>query len=95
MGGCAGDNLSLHLRTHRRRFVCAGRSLLWVAVLGTIFLYIYALIGFGFFRSVFDPQDELYCASLIQCTVTIIRYGLMGDIDEVTSQRQSVYSQCM
>ena len=60
--------------------------MLWVAVLGAIVLYIYGLVGFGFFRSVFDPQDELYCASLVQCTVTIIRYGLLGDIDEVMTK---------
>ena len=66
-----------------------GRSLLWVAVLGVIWLYIYALVGFGFFRPVFDPQNELYCASLLQCTVTIIRYGPVGDIDEVSPRMTS------
>lgn len=62
----------------------SGRSLIYVAILGVIFLYVYALIGFALFRPVFDPNggNELYCATLWQCSVTLIRYGLVG-IDEV------------
>ena len=49
-------------------------------------LYIYSLLGFAFFRPSFRPSDDLYCKTLFQCTVTIIRYGLTGLIDEVTLQ---------
>jgi inositol 1,4,5-triphosphate receptor type 1 len=56
--------------------------LLWVAVLGFVVFYIYALIGFAFLRSSFDPENELYCATLWQCTITVIRYGLIGDLFE-------------
>lgn len=59
-----------------------GRSLIGVALLASIFLYIYALIGFAFFRSSFNPDDELYCRTLYECTVTLIRYGVIGDINE-------------
>ena len=48
-------------------------------------LYLYALIGFAAFRPSFDPSEELYCATLYQCAVTIIRYGLIGDIGEVNN----------
>ena len=54
-----------------------------MAILGVIFLYVYALLGFALFRTLFDPTQELYCATLWQCSVTLIRYGLIGDIDEV------------
>ena len=84
-------HMFLAVLRHAAVFLWTGRSLLWVAVLGVIWLYIYALVGFGFFRSVFDPQNELYCASLLQCTVTIIRYGLVGDIDEVSPHMTSSY----
>ena len=82
-------HMFLAVLRHAAVFLWTGRSLLWVAVLGVIWLYIYALVGFGFFRSVFDPKNELSCASLLQCTVTIIRYGLVGDIDEVSPRMTS------
>ena len=64
--------------------LCAvGRSLLWVAVLGFVLFYLYALISFAFLRASFDPESDMYCGSLWQCTVTVIRYGLIGDIFEV------------
>ncbi|XP_035825085.1 inositol 1,4,5-trisphosphate receptor type 3 isoform X3 [Aplysia californica] len=59
-----------------------GMSLLWVAVLGLIFIYIYALVGFAIFRAHFAPGNYLYCSTLWECTVTVIRYGLIGDMFE-------------
>ncbi|XP_064638087.1 inositol 1,4,5-trisphosphate receptor type 2-like isoform X2 [Lineus longissimus] len=59
-----------------------GKSLLWVGVLGVVIFYIYALIAFAFFRPTFDPSQNWYCKNLFQCFVTIIRYGLIGDMFE-------------
>lgn len=64
-------------------FVTTGKSLLWVAVLGLVIFYLYALVAFALFRDVFDPRNQMFCGSLWQCTVTMIRYGLVGDYDEV------------
>lgn len=63
-----------------------GYSLLWVGILGIIVIYIYALVGFALFRTSFNPDNDLYCASLWQCTVTVIRYGLIGDMFQVIVQ---------
>ncbi len=63
--------------------VTSGKSLLWVAVLGFVVFYLYALISFAFLRSSFEKDEEMFCATLWQCTVTVIRYGLIGDIFEV------------
>ena len=45
-------------------------------------------------RSMFDPEENLYCNTLWQCTISVIRYGLIGDlfevIDSVTTQIGSV-----
>lgn len=60
-----------------------GVSLLWVAILGLIVIYIYALVGFSLLRIFFAPGDYLYCSTLWQCTITVIRYGLIGDMFEV------------
>lgn len=64
-------------------FISTGKSLLWVAVLGLVVFYIYALISFALLRSSFDPDEGLYCATLWQCTVTVIRYGLTAEIFDV------------
>ena len=63
--------------------ICTGKSLVWVAILGLVIFYLYALVAFAYFRDVFVPQRSLYCATLWQCTVTLVRYGLVGDYDEV------------
>ncbi|XP_076109900.1 inositol 1,4,5-trisphosphate-gated calcium channel ITPR2-like isoform X1 [Mytilus galloprovincialis] len=63
-----------------------GWSLLWVAILGLIVIYIYALIGFSLLRSFFDPTNYLYCHTLWQCTITVVRYGLIGDMFDTVSQ---------
>ncbi|CAH1800283.1 unnamed protein product [Owenia fusiformis] len=60
-----------------------GKSLLWVAVLGLIFFYIYALILFGFWRVIFDPQIGGYCTTMYECLVTVMHKGLIfGIFDE-------------
>ena len=67
-------------------FIVSGVSLLWVAILGLIVIYIYALIGFAALRAFFAPGEYLYCSTLWQCTVTVIRYGLIGDMFDVSIQ---------
>lgn len=64
--------------------VIVGVSLLWVAILGLIVIYIYALVGFSLLRAYFSPGEYLYCSTLWQCTVTVIRYGLIGDMFDVS-----------
>ena len=61
----------------------SGRSLIWVAILGLVVFYLYGIISFALMRSMFDPDEYLYCASLWECTITVIRYGLIGDMFEV------------
>ena len=60
-----------------------GRSLVWVGILGMVVFYLYAIISFALMRSMFNPENYLYCDSLWQCTLTVIRYGLIGDLFEV------------
>ena len=57
---------------------------MWVAVLGLVVFYLYGIIGFALMRSMFKPADLLYCDTLWQCTITVIRYGLIGDLFEVS-----------
>ena len=89
-------NTLTYLHTYTLMAVCvwAGQSLVWVGILGVVILYIYALAGFAYLRDCFNPGDEdgVHCATLTQCFVTVIRYGLIGDYDgesNVTSSTQN------
>ena len=65
-----------------------GKSLLWVSALGIIIIYLFALVAFAFFRGAMNPQLEdatLYSETLFQCLITVLRYGLIGDMFEVGS----------
>jgi len=64
-----------------------GRSLIWVAILILVIFYLYALVAFAFFRNTFNDRngEPSFCATLFQCTISFIRYGLLGDYNEVTS----------
>ena len=54
--------------------------------MGVIVIYIYALIAFAFFRPLFNPDDELYCATLAECTVSLLRYGGAAQLTDVRFQ---------
>lgn len=56
---------------------------MWVGILGLCVFYLYAIISFAMMRSMFNPDDYLYCDTLWQCTLTVIRYGLIGDLFDV------------
>ena len=58
-------------------------SLIAVAALGLIVLYIYTLIGFAIFRNAFRLDNMAFCDTLYECAMTTVRYGLLGDINEV------------
>ncbi|CAG2222632.1 unnamed protein product [Mytilus edulis] len=66
-----------------------GKSLVWVAILGLVVFYLYAIVSFALMRSMFDPESYLYCASLWQCTITVIRYGLIGELFEEMKAHKS------
>ncbi len=53
--------------------------------MGVIVIYIYALIGFAFFRSSFDTEESRFCSTLWQCFVTVLRYGAVAELTEVNS----------
>ena len=53
--------------------------------MGVIVIYIYALIGFAFFRASFDTDESRFCSTLAECFVTVLRYGAVGELTEVVS----------
>ncbi len=77
----------LTLRTNTGNYSdITGASLLWVAIMGVIVIYIYALVAFAFFRPMFDPDDEKYCSTLAQCSVTLLRYGGTEQLPDVSTR---------
>lgn len=71
--------------------IFSGRSLLWVAALGLIVIYNYAVGTFIFMPNEFDFHEEgedneaiRYCNTLFECTVTVLEYGLLDTIGGVS-----------
>ena len=67
-------------------FSFIGKSLLWVAFLGLIVLYMYAVLSFVFLHESFftqNPDVPLHCDDLSQCFVSVIRYGLLDTLGPV------------
>ena len=64
----------------------SGIVLLWVAALGGVVLYIYAVISFAFLHESADNEadsnrdNDLFCDTLGQCFITVIRYGLIDNL---------------
>ena len=70
-------------------YLCvSGNSLLWVAALGLIVIYNYAVGTFAFMPDEFDNQDEgevvRYCDTLFECFITVLEYGLLDTIGVVS-----------
>jgi len=64
-----------------------GWALLNVALLGVAVLYIYAVISFAFMHESFlhaDAEFPLFCNTLTECFVSVIRYGLIDDLGLVS-----------
>lgn len=76
-------------RKHNLIVIFTGISLIWVAILGLCFLFIYAVISFAFLHTDFVVTDNaaLYCDTLSQCMYSVLRYGL---IDNIGLVRQTV-----
>uniref|UniRef100_A0A1I8JKH0 MAPEG family protein n=1 Tax=Macrostomum lignano TaxID=282301 RepID=A0A1I8JKH0_9PLAT len=56
-------------------------SLIWVSILGIVIMYLYAVVAFAKFRSGFRPDESLmFCGNLYQCFITVLRFGLIGDL---------------
>ena len=64
-------------------------SLIWLAVLGVIVLFIYAVISFAFLQNNYVETDDaaLYCANLGQCMYSVLRYGLTDNLGIVSLEK--------
>eukprot|EP00051_Salpingoeca_urceolata_P021920 m.350531 g.350531 ORF g.350531 m.350531 type:complete len:2826 (+) comp19889_c0_seq3:203-8680(+) len=55
-----------------------GDSLLAVAGLMIVVIYLYALASFAFLRHTFDEAEGAFCQTAFQCFVTSVKFGLMS-----------------
>ena len=62
-------------------YLFVGGTLICVAVMCLVFIFIFTLIGFAKFRSAMDPP--LYCKSLAQCFTVMMRMAIIGDLFQV------------
>ena len=58
---------------------------MWVSLLGAIVLFIYAVLSFAFLYDRFyhSGNVSLYCDTLLQCFVTVVRFGLLDNLGQV------------
>ena len=74
-----------------------GLSLIWVAILGVIVLFIYAVVSFAFLHESFQAENnndgDLFCSTLYECFASTIRYGLLDNLGLVCGVRMR--TQCM
>lgn len=49
-----------------------GRSLLSVSMLAVTVVYLFAVVGFLFFRADFDESSGQYCTTLLECFATTL-----------------------
>ena len=63
--------------------VLPGTSLLLVFLYGVLFIYLYSLIAFAFFRDIHPSNTGLYCETVYQCFVTYLHRGLIIGTYEV------------
>ena len=64
-------------------FPSAGLSLLWVFILGLVFLYIYALIAFALFRDLHDEGLGMHCTAMYECFINLVHKGMILSTLEV------------
>uniref|UniRef100_A0A1I8JJ97 CCHC-type domain-containing protein n=2 Tax=Macrostomum lignano TaxID=282301 RepID=A0A1I8JJ97_9PLAT len=58
-----------------------GLSLIWVSVLGIAIMYLFSVIAFAQFRHAFPgPNNLMFCRDLHQCFISVLRFGLIGDL---------------
>lgn len=70
--------------------VFVGLSLLWVFILGLIFLYIYSLVVFGFFRDLQNDAIGMHCNAMYECFINIVHKGMILSTLEVRSIQQKL-----
>ena len=63
--------------------ILTGNALLWVAVLGIIVLFIYAVVSFAWLHSYFTPSSGQFCDTLAECFYSVVRIGLLDTLGTV------------
>jgi hypothetical protein len=68
-----------------------GTSLLWVALLLVIVIYIYSLAGFAFYRDFYDRDEGAFCYTMVECFASSLRLGLVsgGGIGDALPWREN------
>jgi len=56
-----------------------GASLLWVAALGVVIIYIYSVAGFAFYRDTYSGAGY-FCDTLWECFISTLAYGLFNGV---------------
>ena len=65
-----------------------------MALLGLGFLLIFAVVSFVFLHNFFD-NDTMFCRTMIECYVSVIREGLLDTIGTVSIINKYLFILCI
>ena len=78
-------------------FYATAAQVISVGLLGLAIFLIYAVLSFAFLHNFFNPYDmdyNLFCNTLIQCSVTVIREGLLDTLGAVSRLFNVCFKSC-
>ena len=65
--------------------MCLVYQLFSVGLLGLAVLFVYAVFSFVFLHNFYDHNADLYCNTLLECYITVIRVGLLDTLGAVSN----------
>ena len=61
------------------------RQLISIALFAIVCIFIYSVVSFALFRDFFEPESALFCETLWQCFLTVLRVGLLSSFHDVSN----------
>ena len=58
---------------------------MYVFLYGLLFIWVFTLFGFAFYRELYEDSTGLYCTTMYQCYVTNLHRGLVLTLHEVVT----------
>ena len=65
-----------------------------VLLLGLAVILFYTVISFLILSEFFDPDDDAYCSTLIECYISVIREGLLDTFGTVRQSYNILHYYC-
>ena len=71
-------------------FIFSAKHLFFLALIGASIMLVFAMGAFLFTSAYFEAQSALFCNSLWECFITVLREGLLGTLGLVSLQKKLI-----